>query len=50
MENLVKLRERTAQTQVKDVRHIFSTIQLLKSWKIKDSNNRSTFKPQMMFL
>jgi hypothetical protein len=43
MENLSKLSERT-------VRHIFSTIPLLKSWNIENSKNRSPFKPQMTFL
>jgi hypothetical protein len=37
MGNLAKLRETTVQTQVKFKRHLISTIQLLKSWNIKNS-------------
>jgi hypothetical protein len=36
MGNLAKLRETTVQTQVKFKRHLISTIQLLKSWNIKN--------------
>jgi hypothetical protein len=36
--NLAKLRERTVQTQVNVVRHIFPP-QLLKRWNIKNSKN-----------
>jgi hypothetical protein len=37
MKNLAKLRERTVQTQVKVVRHLFPTTQVLKSWNTKNS-------------
>jgi hypothetical protein len=37
MGNLAKLRETFVQTKVKVKSHLFSTIQLLKSWNIKNS-------------
>jgi hypothetical protein len=37
MEKFAKLRERTVQTLVKVLRQLFSTIQFLKSWNIKNS-------------
>jgi hypothetical protein len=37
MGNLAKLLERIVHTYVKFIRHLFSTIQLLKSWNIKNS-------------
>jgi hypothetical protein len=35
--NLAKLRKRSVQTKVKVVRHLFSTLQLLRNWNIKNS-------------
>jgi hypothetical protein len=41
--NLAKLRKRSVQTEVKVVRHLFSTIHLIKSWNIKNSTQQITF-------